>query len=62
LAGRVRVKVIGDIKYGDLIVTSDIEGVGMASKCDIKGTIIGKALEEHKGDSIDRIQMLIVNM
>ncbi|HEX8685380.1 MAG TPA: hypothetical protein VF654_02730, partial [Pyrinomonadaceae bacterium] len=54
--GRVRVKVDasrGAIKVGDLLVTSDVEGVGMRSEpiliggrqMHAPGTIIGKALE-----------------
>ena len=61
LSGRVNVKVIGDIKKGDLLVSSDIPGV--AKKCDnfIPGIVIGKALQEHNGNNIDRISMLILN-
>ncbi|MNW10153.1 hypothetical protein D3C71_2073080 [compost metagenome] len=62
MAGRVRVKVTGEIKQGDLIVSSDIPGVGMASEGYKPGTVIGKALESHNGPSIDRISILILNM
>jgi hypothetical protein len=62
MAGRVRVKVVGLVEEGDLLVSSDIPGVAMASKEYKPGTVVGKALETHNGDSIDRIQILIVNM
>jgi hypothetical protein len=62
MAGRVRVKVTGNIEEGDLIVASDIPGVGMASQDYKPGTVVGKALESHTGDQIDRIEMLIINM
>lgn len=62
LSGRVRVKVIGDIKKGDLLVTSDIPGVAMKSDKYVPGTVIGKALESHTGHQINRIKMLIMNI
>lgn len=62
LSGRVGVKVTGDIEIGDLITTSDIEGVGCKIDNYYPGTVIGKALEEHKGSSIDRIKILIQNI
>ena len=62
LAGRVNVKVIGDIEPGDLLVSSSVPGVAMKKNAfSFPGTIIGKALEFHKGNSIDRIKMLIMN-
>lgn len=47
LAGRVPVKVIGPVKKGDIIVTSDTPGYGMAARMapDV-GTVIGKSLED----------------
>ncbi len=47
IAGRVKVKVIGDIKPGDLLTTSDKPGFAMKVKNRKKGfgAIIGKALE-----------------
>lgn len=62
LSGRVYVKVTGTIKKGDLIVASDIPGVGCASKGYEPGTVVGKALEAHEGDEVKRIQMLIMNI
>lgn len=62
LSGRVNVKVVGDINKGDLLVTSDIPGVAMKSEKYIPGTVIGKALESHVGNQINRIKMLIMNI
>ena len=62
LAGRVNVKVVGDIEPGDLLVSSSIPGVAMKKNAfSFSGTVIGKALEFHNGDSVDRIKMLIMN-
>ena len=60
LAGRLDVKVIGPIEEGDLIMSSDIPGVGMRSDNEKLSTIIGKALEDYDGkDGIKRIKVLI---
>lgn len=62
LSGRVYVKVTGEVKPGDLLVSSDISGVAEAKYIDdIPGTVIGKALETHTGDKVERILMLIMN-
>lgn len=62
LAGRVPVKVIGKVEIGDLIVSSDIPGVGMASKEYIPGTVVGKALNSYDSDEVGKIEMLIMNI
>ena len=62
MAGRVPVKVTGRIELGDLIVSSHIPGVGMASKEYTPGTVVGKALEVHDSDEVGKIEMLIMNM
>ena len=59
MAGRVRVKVVGDVKPGDLLVASQIPGVAMAGTQ--TGSIIAKALEPHYGADISRISALILN-
>lgn len=59
LAGRVYVKVVGDVKVGDLLVSSNIAGHAMASDKFIPGTIIGKALSTPKDG---KVYMLIMNM
>lgn len=62
LAGRVPVKVTGKINQGDLIVSSNIPGVGMASQGYIPGTIVGKALENYNSKKVGKIEMLIMNI
>jgi hypothetical protein len=59
MAGKVRVKVTGEVKPGDLLVASSIPGVAMAGEA--TGAIIGKALVSHTGNTIDRIFALILN-
>lgn len=61
LAGRVRVKVTGDIKPGDLLVSSTIPGVATSTDGYIPGTVLGKALQYHSGRDISTIEMLILN-
>lgn len=62
LAGRLPVKVVGKVELGDLIVSSEIPGVGMASKEYIPGTVVGKALESYDSDEVGKIEMLIMNI
>lgn len=62
LAGRVAVKVVGQIAEGDLLTTSNIAGVAMRSEQYTPGTIIGKALESYDSKEIGKIQMLIMNI
>ena len=59
LAGRVKVKVIGSVKVGDLLVSSSIDGVAMSG--DKSGCVIGKALESSSDIKIKKIKMLILN-
>lgn len=65
LAGRVKAKVKGKVRKGDLLTSSGTPGVAM--KCSrlmaiLKpGCIIGKALEDHNGPTIDRIETFIMN-
>lgn len=61
LAGRVHVKVVGEVSVGDLITSSEIPGVGRAAIGPKTGSIVGKALETHTGDGIDRICLLVLN-
>lgn len=49
LVGRVPCKVIGDIRKGDLLTTSAVEGHAMRADFPQLGTIIGKALSDHSG-------------
>jgi hypothetical protein len=50
LTGFREIKVIGPVKTGDLLVSSDAAGYAMASKEPKVGTVIGKALEDFNGD------------
>lgn len=59
LSGRVDVKITGKIKKGDMIVSSNIPGVGMKANEFKMGTIIGKALEDKDTIEIKKIKMLI---
>ncbi len=58
LIGRVPVKVMGPIRKGDLIVTSENAGYGKANNEARAGTIIGKALE-HMNELDGVIEVLI---
>lgn len=55
VAGNVKVKVVGKVKAGDLIVTSKINGVGKTSKWFTKGKVVGKALEDKKDKGIGKV-------
>jgi hypothetical protein len=59
LLGRVPCKVVGKVSKGDLIVTSMIPGVGMASEDPKAGSIIGKALGDYDSDRIGIIEVLV---
>lgn len=63
ISGRVLVKLTGDVEEGDLIVSSDIPGVGVKSDQYLPGTVIGKALETVTDRAgIYRAWVLIVNI
>lgn len=62
IAGRVYVKVIGDIEIGDLITSSNIAGIGCKCENYLPSTIIGTALESHSGNDIGRILIFIKNI
>lgn len=60
LAGRVNVKVTGDVRKGQRICLSEIPGVGRAVLNGFDDNyLVGIALENHTGDEIDRIKMFI---
>ena len=62
LAGRVFVKVVGKANRGDLIVSSDIPGVGMAisPKDAYPGVVIGKVLKKKETEEIEKIKIQIM--
>jgi hypothetical protein len=61
LAGRVPCQVIGTVKKGDLIVSSDVPGVGRALTDDEfkPGCVVGKALESYDGTEIGIIEVVV---
>ena len=59
LTGRVPCKVIGTVKRGDLMVTSDSPGIAMTNNNPQIGTVIGKALGTHSGDGIGVIEVVV---
>lgn len=62
MAGRVKVKLVGTVEKGDLIVSSSLPGVARALRKHeeyIPGTVIGKSLESKDIYEVRRIRMLI---
>jgi hypothetical protein len=61
LQGRVPCRVVGKIKKGDLMVTSDMQGV--ATSLDFSkwkpGVIIGKALNDYDSESVGTIEVAV---
>ncbi len=60
LVGRVPCKVVGNIKKGDLLVTSDVRGVATSSKSAKAGTLLGKAMENYSSDKIGTIEVMVL--
>jgi hypothetical protein len=59
LQGRVPCRVVGKIRKGDLLVTSRIPGVAVATEVAQAGTIVGKALENYDSDHIGTIEVAV---
>ena len=59
LKGRVPCKVVGTIKKGDLLVTSDQPGYAALAEGTYAGSVIGKALESHS-EGFGIIEVLVV--
>jgi hypothetical protein len=59
LQGRVPCKVVGKIRKGDILVTSNIAGVAIASSDARVGTVIGKALVNYDSDHIGTIEIAV---
>lgn len=60
LQGRVPVKVVGKVKKGDMLVTSNIPGVAIVAGPDVKvGTVIGKAISSYDSDHIGVVEVSI---
>ena len=61
LVGRVKTKIVGEIEKGDLVVLSDIPGVGRKydSKIDDKFDVIGFAIE---GNSFKDVKLVKIKL
>ena len=59
LTGRVPCRVIGKIQKGDMLVTSSIPGVAIATTDPKVGTVIGKSLENYDSDHIGLIEVVV---
>lgn len=59
LKGRVRCNVKGPVNVGDLITTSNTEGVGQVDNTCNSQTLVGKALETSNEDGIKSILILV---
>ena len=59
LVGRVKTKIVGEIEKGDLVVLSDIPGVGRKydSKIDDKFDVIGFAIEGNSSKDIKLVKI-----
>ena len=60
LQGRVPCRVVGKVRKGDLIITSNIAGVAISANGVAQaGTIIGKALQNYDSDHIGTIEVAV---
>jgi hypothetical protein len=60
LQGRVPCRVVGKIKKGDLLVTSNIPGVAISAQENAQvGTVVGKALVNYDSDHIGTIEIAV---
>jgi hypothetical protein len=59
LQGRVQCKVKGNINKGDMIVVSDIPGVGIADNDPKLGTVVGKALQSYNSEEVGTIEVVV---
>jgi hypothetical protein len=59
LTGRVPCQVVGEVKRGDLMVTSAIPGVAMANNTPAIGTVIGKALGNYNSATVGLIEVVV---
>jgi hypothetical protein len=60
LVGRVPCRVVGEIKKGDLLVTSDVPGAAVANNNPRPGTLIGKAMEDYNSFKVGKIEIMVV--
>jgi len=62
LAGRVPVKVVGEVTKGDLIVSSHLPGIAVATSEYTPGSVIGRALETSANTDIKLLEVFIQRM
>lgn len=63
LTGRVPCKVVGEIKKGDMLIVSDVDGVATASADPKIGSVIGKALESYNDtQAVGTIEIVVGRM
>ena len=58
LQGRVPCKVIGYVEKGDMMIAGN-DGFAISSKSPALGTVIGKALEDYKGEGEGVIEVVV---
>lgn len=59
LTGRVPCRVVGKIRKGDMLVTSNIPGVATSTTTPQLGTVIGKALEDYDSQEVGLIEVVV---
>lgn len=60
VAGRIPVKVKGEVKRGDRLVASDIPGVAQAAPVDAPAwSIVGRSLESFNGEGIGKVEATV---
>ena len=59
LTGRVPCRVVGKIRKGDMLVTSEVHGVATASDSPVMGSVIGKALENYDSQHVGTIEVVV---
>jgi hypothetical protein len=60
LVGRIPCRVVGNIKKGDLLVSSDVPGAAVANNNPKPGTLIGKAMEDYNSFKVGKIEIMVV--
>ncbi len=59
LVGRVPCKVVGEIKKGDMLTSSNVPGHAQATSNPVSGSIIGKALQDHPAGAVGVIEIAV---
>lgn len=61
LLGRIPCRVVGNIRRGDLLCSSNISGVATGLPADLyqPGCVIGKALENYNSNQVGTIEILV---